>query len=538
MSGPFYPVVAGGISYNPSTLPANPSVGQVFMINAGMYICTTAGTWTLLTTGDSGSGSVESVAMTVPSFLAVAGSPITVTGTLAVTLATQTANLVFAGPSSGSAATPTFRALATADIPETLAAPLMIGTNAPSAILGGFYAAIAIGGDSTFYDVFHDESTFSSTTTGGLASFDSDPQVNGATAYNHFNAFQDRAVYNGSGSIGSWTALNTQPVMTGSGIVTNMYGFHSTAPTVTSFTGSITNYYWLRLSSTPTVTGSKFGIYQDDSTAPNFLASTLQIENTLYAYQSNLGASNVSPGTAVTVSILDRTATTGATNVYIGSDNNGHVSATSTTLFLVAGTSGNRPFVIRNVSGTDVIAMFSSTTSIKTGFGLPLYFGDGALSSSTASSPVVMVDVGNNKITHRSTGIFAFSSSSTSAAVAADTGISRISAGVIGVGNGSAADVSGIIQASKFQLPAVGSTLLLKGGSNARTGTGTLSGGTLAVANTSITANSVILITSTGGGTNIGSLYVASQTASTGFTVSSSNVLDTSGFSYFIFETN
>lgn len=121
MSGPFYPVVAGGVSYNPSTLPANPSVGQVFMIDAGMYICTTAGSWTLLTTGDSGSGSVESVAMTVPSFLAVAGSPITVTGTLAVTLATQTANLVFAGPSSGSAATPTFRALTATDIPGTAA---------------------------------------------------------------------------------------------------------------------------------------------------------------------------------------------------------------------------------------------------------------------------------------------------------------------------------------------------------------------------------------------------------------------------------
>lgn len=60
---------------------------------------------------------VLSVALSVPSFLSVSGSPITDSGTLAVTLATQAANLVFAGPTSGGAATPTFRALVVADIP-------------------------------------------------------------------------------------------------------------------------------------------------------------------------------------------------------------------------------------------------------------------------------------------------------------------------------------------------------------------------------------------------------------------------------------
>jgi hypothetical protein len=65
-----------------------------------------------------GTGSVTSVAMSVPSFLSVTGSPITTSGTLAVSLATQTANTVFAGPGSGSAADPTFRALVAADIPE------------------------------------------------------------------------------------------------------------------------------------------------------------------------------------------------------------------------------------------------------------------------------------------------------------------------------------------------------------------------------------------------------------------------------------
>ena len=69
--------------------------------------------------GGGGGGSVTSVAMTVPSILSVSGSPITTSGTLAVTLATQNANLVLAGPTTGAAAAPTFRSLVTNDLPNS-----------------------------------------------------------------------------------------------------------------------------------------------------------------------------------------------------------------------------------------------------------------------------------------------------------------------------------------------------------------------------------------------------------------------------------
>lgn len=62
-------------------------------------------------------GTVTSVAMSVPTFLSVSGSPITTSGTFAVTLATESANTVFAGPTSGASATPTFRAIVAADLP-------------------------------------------------------------------------------------------------------------------------------------------------------------------------------------------------------------------------------------------------------------------------------------------------------------------------------------------------------------------------------------------------------------------------------------
>lgn len=70
--------------------------------------------------GTVAGGSVTSVALTMPAIFSVAGSPITSTGTLAVTLATESANTVWAGPTTGAAATPTFRALVAADLPGAL----------------------------------------------------------------------------------------------------------------------------------------------------------------------------------------------------------------------------------------------------------------------------------------------------------------------------------------------------------------------------------------------------------------------------------
>lgn len=65
----------------------------------------------------SGSGTVTSVALSMPAEFSVAGSPITTTGTLAVSKAVQNQNKVFAGPITGADAVPTFRVLDADDIP-------------------------------------------------------------------------------------------------------------------------------------------------------------------------------------------------------------------------------------------------------------------------------------------------------------------------------------------------------------------------------------------------------------------------------------
>lgn len=69
----------------------------------------------------SGAGTVTSVALAAPAQLTVTGSPVTTSGTLTLAWANQNANYVFAGPTSGSAAVPTFRALVPADYPVFVA---------------------------------------------------------------------------------------------------------------------------------------------------------------------------------------------------------------------------------------------------------------------------------------------------------------------------------------------------------------------------------------------------------------------------------
>lgn len=99
-------------------------IGQLTAINTTpdpdtIYDCldvTGAATWVVRA---SGSGTVSSVDVSVPAaLLSVSGGPITTSGTIAITLGTRAANLVFAGPTSGGAATPAFRSLVAADVPD------------------------------------------------------------------------------------------------------------------------------------------------------------------------------------------------------------------------------------------------------------------------------------------------------------------------------------------------------------------------------------------------------------------------------------
>lgn len=76
----------------------------------------TLGYWKNVTSSSLGLGTVTSVGLSLPSIFTVSGSPVTTSGTLTGTLASQTANYFFAAP-NGSAGAPTFRAIVAADVP-------------------------------------------------------------------------------------------------------------------------------------------------------------------------------------------------------------------------------------------------------------------------------------------------------------------------------------------------------------------------------------------------------------------------------------
>jgi hypothetical protein len=64
----------------------------------------------------TGSGTVTSVGISLPSIFTVTGSPVTSVGTLTGTLASESANTIFAAP-NGSAGAPSFRAIVGGDLP-------------------------------------------------------------------------------------------------------------------------------------------------------------------------------------------------------------------------------------------------------------------------------------------------------------------------------------------------------------------------------------------------------------------------------------
>lgn len=65
----------------------------------------------------AGVGSVTSVDFAAPAEFSVSGNPITTAGTITLSKANQSANTIWAGPTSGSPTAPGFRSLGTADLP-------------------------------------------------------------------------------------------------------------------------------------------------------------------------------------------------------------------------------------------------------------------------------------------------------------------------------------------------------------------------------------------------------------------------------------
>lgn len=97
-----------------------------FPVDAGTstYVLVTDGAGNTSWASNAAGGTVTSVALAAPAEFSVSGSPVTTSGTLTFSKATQSANRVWAGPTTGGALAPTFRALVGADLPNPSASTL------------------------------------------------------------------------------------------------------------------------------------------------------------------------------------------------------------------------------------------------------------------------------------------------------------------------------------------------------------------------------------------------------------------------------
>jgi len=97
--------------------------------------------------------------------------------------------------------------------------------------------------------------------------------------------------------------------------------------------------------------------------------------------------------------------------------------------------------------------------------------------------------------------------------------------------------LSSVLKTGDITTQSAGVGFRVKEGSNAKMGTGTLSGGTVTINTTAVSSNSRIFLTLTNSGVlNVGSLTVSAIVNGGSFTVTSTNIADTSTFNWIIFD--
>ena len=337
---------------------ATPTAYGVAYGTGSAYAFTAAGTTGQVLTATTGgaptwaapatSGTVTSVGLSLPSQFTVTNSPVTSSGTLTGSWNNQTANYVLAGPTTGAAAAPTFRALVSGDIPSLSYVTSVTGT-APVVSSGGLTPAISMAAANT-------------TTDGYLTSTD----------WNTFNNKQPAGTYVTSVAVASSNGF----AGTSSGGAT---------PTLT-LTTSISGILY----------GNGTAIAAATISAPlGYSAGTLSITQAGTASNGYLSSTdwntfnNKGSGTVTAVSVV-------SANGFAGTSSGGATPALTLSTTITGLLKGNGTAISAATSGTDYAPATSGTSILygngSGGFsnvtvGSGLSFSAGTLSASSGTAP-------------------------------------------------------------------------------------------------------------------------------------------------------
>ena len=410
---------------------ATPTAYGVAYGDGSAYAFTAAGTTGQVLTATTGSaptwaapatsGTVTSVGLAMPAQFTVTNSPVTSSGTLTADWNTQTANYVLAGPTTGAAATPTFRALVAADIPSLAYVTSVSFTGGLISVATATTTpALTVAGTSGGVVYFSSASTWASSAAlaanalvvGGGAGVAPNTVTTGTGVVTALGV--------NTGSAGAFVVNGGALGTPSSGTVTNLTGTASiningtvgaTTPNSGAFTTlSSTGDTILGDASTDTVTVNGYmgiGVAPDPSYGLNIAPTALTTSTQIGALLSLTGTSAATASLigAVVAPKTAAAAFSAASVIGFRVDNavrgSGSTITNLTGILILDQTTGTNNYGIRSqvTSGANKWNIYASGTAQNHFSGDVMIFGAGGLGYTTGSGGTV------TQVTSRTTGV-------------------------------------------------------------------------------------------------------------------------------------